>query len=85
MDTGRTSRHQDSEEQQGYPPQTDSDCNKHLQLKLCDLHRGREDKGEKETHREMREERHKLDECGSESEDRKEEETGEKGRQPEMA
>lgn len=33
-DAQRTSRHQDSEEQQGHPLQTDSDYNKHLQLKL---------------------------------------------------
>lgn len=48
----RTSRHQDSEEQQGHPPQTDSDYNKHLQLKLHDVYKGwvgRE--GEKKTNR----------------------------------
>lgn len=73
------------------PPQTDSDYNKHLQLKLRDVHRGWEERREKdqqtkeETHREMRD---KPDECGSESESEKRKrwtETGENRRWPEMA
>lgn len=54
MDTGRTSRHQDSEEQQGYPPQTVIVINI-FSLNYVMCIEGGKTRGEKETQKEMRE------------------------------
>lgn len=54
-DAQRTSRHQDSEEQQGHPFQTDSDYNKHLPRKSHDVSRmgGRQGGREKDRQTEV--------------------------------
>lgn len=68
-----------SEEQQGHPPQTDSDYNKHLQHRVSDVHRGWRRGREKDRQRKRQKGdqsgRDKLDECGSESEN-----VGERGK-----